>query len=65
MSDPNITDLKDAAILATSNSNVSTPRVHGHPTSYCGMDPNIITVLSYDTRGNGAYADTVFTVAVL
>lgn len=62
VSDPDIDDLKDAAIHVTSNSNWATFIVTATPTTACGSDPNTIYVRSIGT--NNGWADTAFTVTV-
>lgn len=63
VSDPDIDDLKDAAIQATSNSAWGTLIVFGQPTATCGNAANTITVWSADRNGTG-WTDTAFTVTV-
>ncbi|WP_329214742.1 hypothetical protein OG257_36815 [Streptomyces sp. NBC_00683] len=63
VSDPDIDDLKDAAIQATSNSAWATLIVFGTPTGTCGNAANTITVWSADRNGT-AWTNSSFTVTV-
>lgn len=63
VSDPDIDDLKDAAIQVTSNGAWVTFIVNGAPTSGCGNATDTITVWSSD-RNSGGWADSAFTVSV-
>lgn len=62
VSDPDIDDLKDAAVHVTSNSNWATFIVHPQPTTRCGNDPNTVSVLSVGLANT--YEDTAFTLTV-
>ncbi|WP_327709774.1 hypothetical protein OG912_15035 [Streptomyces sp. NBC_00464] len=62
VSDPDIDDLKDAAVHVTSNSNWATFIVQAPPNTRCGGDPNTVSVLSINTANT--YADTAFTLTV-
>ncbi|MEU9204281.1 hypothetical protein [Streptomyces sp. NPDC048332] len=62
VSDPDIDDLKDAAVHVTSNSGWATFIVQAPPTTRCGSDPNTISVLAINTAN--AYGDTAFTLTV-
>lgn len=63
VSDPDIDDLTNADILATSNGGFVTLRVYGQPTGQCASAPNTITIFS-NVSNTGAWADTAFTVSV-
>lgn len=63
VSDPDIDDLKDAAIHVTSNSSWGTLIAFGTPTSTCGNAADTITVWSAD-RNSTAWTDSAFTVTV-
>ncbi|MEU9999164.1 hypothetical protein [Streptomyces sp. NPDC050848] len=62
VSDPDIDDLKDAAVHVTSNSSWATFIVQPQPTPTCLNDPNTITVFSINTSDN--WGDTAFTLTV-
>ncbi|WP_327303678.1 hypothetical protein OG264_38570 (plasmid) [Streptomyces xanthophaeus] len=62
VSDPDIDDLKDAAVHVTSNSNWATFIVVATPVTVCGSDPNTIYVRSINTADT--WADTAFTLTV-
>ncbi|KAB2587684.1 hypothetical protein [Streptomyces arboris] len=60
-----IDNLNEAAVLVTNNASVTNVWTIDKPTQTCGMADGTISVYSYDVRGNGAWKDTAFTVAVL
>ncbi|MEU7010658.1 hypothetical protein [Streptomyces sp. NPDC046332] len=62
VSDPDIDDLKDAAVHVTSNSNWATFIVHPQPSALCGNAPNTVAVHAIDAAN--ALADTAFTLTV-